>query len=69
MKNFTVSVAVILFHFSFANVSSISTKNLIADKSFLVQELNESTFVSYETNYSLCMYQPKIIKKVTKVEL
>ena len=44
MKNFTVSVAVILFHFSFANVSSISTKNLMADKSFLIQELKESTF-------------------------
>ena len=44
MKNFVLSVAVILFGFSFANVSSIRNKNLMADKTFPTQELKESIF-------------------------
>lgn len=44
MKNFVLSVAVILFGFSFAHVSSIRNKNLMTDKAFLIQELKESTF-------------------------
>ena len=44
MKSFVLSIAVILYSFSFANVSSISNKNLMADNSFLIQELKKSTF-------------------------
>ena len=44
MKNFVLSVAVVLFGFSFANVSTNRNNNLMADNAFFVQELKESTF-------------------------